>query len=225
MRAIHGLSILTLLSSLAPVARAEPGPGEPAASFVAGGGILQRGAHALVLTIDAELLLPPIMLGYRYGLLDGLELGAEAGGDQGLFQALLSAKRRLVERDGGYWGLRLRTGFKTHDWSSGAIVFDDRSWVVSLEHVAALRLGQRRSLALYVNSFVYLDIDLRTPQRQTDVYLAPASLGLEARLGRRFSAFLELGFAIGLNGTQTHTGLLYVSDIFPIGKLGLGLLL
>lgn len=194
-------------------------------SFVAGGGILARGAQAMVLTLDAELLLPPLMLGYRYGILEDWEVGAEIGGDKGLFQALLTAKRRLVERQGGYWGLRTRAGYKTHDWSAGEIVFDDRSVVVSLEHVAALRLGRARTMALYVNTFVYFDIDLRTPRRQTDIYLSPASVGFEALLGRRVSLFIEVGFGIGLNGTETNRGLLYVSDIFPIGELGLALLL
>lgn len=209
-----------LLALLLPRGALADAPG----SFVAGGGILARGAHALVLTVDAELLLPPIMLGYRHALADGLELGAELGGDKGLFQALLAAKGRLVERDGGYWGLRARTGYKLHDFSSGEIVFDDNSWIVSLEHVAAVRLGQGRALALYVSSYLYLDIDLRSPRRQTDVYVAPASLGLETRHGR-LAVFVEVGFGIGLNGTETDRGLLYVSDLFPIGKLGLGLLL
>ena len=218
------LATLTLLTAAAPAGAQTPSDGE-ARSFVAGGGILNQGAHAVVLAVDAELLLPPLMLGYRYGLLDGLELGGELGGDKGLFQALITAKKRLVERGGGYWGLRLRAGYKTHDWSFGEIVFDDTSAVVSLEHAAALRLGQRRDMALYINSFVYLDIDLRSPQRQTDVYLAPASLGFEALLGSHISVYIELGFAIGLNGTETYRGTLFVSDIFPIGEIGLALVL
>lgn len=217
------LATLSLLTAAAPADAQIPSDDEPR-SFVAGG-ILKQGDHAVVLAVDAELLLPPLMLGYRHGLLDGLELGAELGGDKGLFLALVTAKKRLVERNGGYWGLRLRGGYKSHDWSAGEIVFDDESVVISLEHAAALRLGQRRDMALYINSFVYFDIDVRSPQRQTDVYLAPASLGFEALLGSHFSVYIELGFAIGLNGTETYKGKLFVSDIFPIGEIGLALVL
>ena len=84
-----------------------------------------------------------------------------------------------------------------------------------------MRLGDRRQLALYLSPMIYADVDLRTdPRRQTDLYLAPATVGFELLLGRGASVFAEIGPVWGINGTETNKGVLYEGDWFPVGQLG-----
>ncbi len=186
--------------------------------------MLRNKMHAFSLTVDAELLLPPILLGYRYAFHPRLELGWDLGGNYGLFEVLLHAKTRFLETADHrfFWGSRLRTGYKDHHWSSAgeAIVFDDRSWVFSFDNILAYRLGRQRNKAFYLNTTFYIDLDLRTPHRQTDFYLVPAALGYEMNLALHFNIFVELGLGIALNGTETYKGVLYKGDLFPLGKLG-----
>lgn len=212
--------VLTLVSILpGSDAAAEEGP-----SFVENGGTIREGQHALLLYADAELLLPAVMVGNRFGLRPWLEVGLDAGGSYGLFQALIQLKARLFESRGGrfFWGLRFRTGYKYHDWApSDELVFDDRGWIMAWEHALAVRLGSRRAIALYLSSLLYVDLDLRRPERQDDLYVGPLTLGLEAMIGERLSFFFEAGFVISVNGTETDRGLLYEGDLFPTGQLGL----
>jgi hypothetical protein len=220
------LALLGLLAAPGP-ASARPGPQTeplPSPSMVENGGILNRGQHAVVLYLDAELLLPPITAGYRYGVLSWLELGLDVGANEGLIQGLLHARARLYESPRSrrlFVGLRVRTGPKYHLLElSQKILFDDRSWVVAGELSLAVRLGDRRQLALYLSPMFYADVDLRTPQRQTDLYLAPATVGFELLLGQGASVFGEIGPVWGINGTETHRGKLYEGDWFPVGQLG-----
>ena len=218
----------SLARSLIPLLLLAPGSSaaeEPAdtPSFVESGGLLNRGQHAVVLYLDAELLAPPVTVGYRHGVLRWLELGLDVGANTGLLQVLAHTRLQLLQSASRrlFWGLHLRSGYKTHHFSIGeTVVADDTSWVTAAEHCLGLRLGQARRHVLYLETQVYVDIDLRTPRRQTDYYLAPASLGYEAMITRWSSVFVELGFVISLNGTETHAGLLYEGDLFPMGQVG-----
>ncbi|MFN2169484.1 MAG: PEP/pyruvate-binding domain-containing protein, partial [Anaerolineae bacterium] len=136
---------------------------------------------------------------YSQHKVDLLDLGA----NQGLIQGLLHARVRLYESPASrrlLAGLRLRTGPKYHDLElSDHLVFDDQSWVVAGELSFAVRLGDRRQLALYLSPMIYADVDLRTdPRRQTDLYLAPATVGFELLLGRGASVFAEIGPVWGI---------------------------
>lgn len=50
--------------------------------------MLNKNEHALLLYLDGDILPPTVMLGYRYGLFYWWDVGADVGGDNGVFQAL-----------------------------------------------------------------------------------------------------------------------------------------
>ncbi len=210
-----------MLLLLAAPATAEPIPSPP---LVENGGMLGAGDRAFVIYLDAELLIPPLMVGYRHGVLPWLELGLDVGGSTGLVQGLAHARARLYESPRSrriFIGARLRTGPKIHELRlSDGLIFDDRGWIFAAELALAVRLGARRRTALYLGATFYAEVDLRTPARQTDLFLVPASLGIERLVGRGVSVFAEIGPVWMINGTETADEVLYQGSWFPVGQFG-----
>lgn len=218
----------TLLLTLPATAAARLGEPDPWPSFAENGGLLQPGEHAVLLYLDAELLLPPVMAGYRLGLLHWLELGLDVGGNRGVVQGFVQCRAKLYESEKTrrfFAGARLRTGPKDHRLTLGndALVFDDRGWVMVGELSGALRLGRRLELALYLSSIFYAEVDIRSPARQTDLFWVPLSAGLEYRGENGVSVFAELGPVWMINGTETDKGLLYEGSWFPVGQIGMAI--
>lgn len=196
-------------------------------SFVSHAGTLNKNEHAAVLTVDGEVLPPAVMLGYRYGLLYWWEIGADVGGDYGVFQALLHMKMenyKTAESERFYWGTSYKTGFKHHVAElTEKARFDDRSWVVLFENSFALRLGDARDKSIYLVTQFYIDLDLHEDRRQTDYYVAPALFGFESVLGSYSNLFIQAGAAYSINGMEMADGeILYEGDWFPVVQLGFG---
>jgi hypothetical protein len=193
-------------------------------SFVSNGGMLAKNEHAFIAYVDATVLPPAVMAGYRYGIFYWWDVGLEIGGSHGVFQALLHLKMenlKTFETELFFWANRIRTGFKHHEYGyTDELLFEDRSWIFSFDNTFSFRLGSMRRQALYLTSTLYIDIDLHTPRRQTDYYVMPAMLGFETMIGSTANFFVEAGFAISLNGMQTHAGILYTGDLFPVATLG-----
>ena len=192
-------------------------------SLVSAAGTIASGDHALVVTLDGQVLLPALMLGYRYGAADWLELGIDVGASVGLFQSFAQAKAAIYRSPGEriFVGARLYSGYKIHDYEIGSIIADDNSWGSAIEPSLAVRFGDRKRRALYFSALFYVDFDLRSPRRQTDLYLLPAIVGFESLIGTRFNFYVEAGLALSLNGTETPKGVLYAGDAFPVVKAGL----
>jgi hypothetical protein len=166
------------------------------------------------------------MAGYRYGLRYWWEVGIDAGGDYGVFQALMHTKIenfKTIRTERFYWGTAYRTGYKYHRADFGDnLEFDDNSWVFIFDNYFSLRVGNTRTHAIYLASQFYIDIDLRTPKRQTDYYVIPAMLGYEQVVGRYGNFFIQGGAAYAINGMETATEVLYNETWFPLLQLGMG---
>ncbi|NLN62821.1 MAG: hypothetical protein GX146_08090 [Myxococcales bacterium] len=197
----------------------------PQPSYVAGGGQLAKNERALLLYLDGELLPPAVMVGYRYGLLYWWEVGLDVGGDYGVFQALLNTKMenfKTLRTERFYWGTAYRTGYKYHRAElNDDLVFDDNSWVFIFDNYFSLRLGEAKKHALYLATQFYIDIDLRTPRRQTDYYVAPAMLGYEQSIRSYGNFFIQAGAAYAINGMDTGDEVRYRKSWFPVVQLGM----
>jgi hypothetical protein len=196
-------------------------------SFVTNAGQLARNEHAFLVYIDGVLFPPPVMVGYRYGIFYWWDLGVEVGGGAGVFQALLHFKMENIktfETEFFYWGNRISTGYKRHEFSwTEDLVFDDRSWIVTVENGLAFRLGRKRDKAIYINTVYYVDIDLHDPRRQDDHYLSPANVGFEMMVGETANLYVEVGMTYSFNGMQTWAGERFENTWFPTFRLGVAL--
>jgi hypothetical protein len=194
-------------------------------SFVEKGGMMNKNEHAFILYADGAFLPPAIMLGYRYGINYWWEIGFDAGGDYGLFQALFHTKMEMFKTrktELFFWALQLKFGYKYHKFELNKDnYFDDKSLVLQLDNSLAIRLGKKRDKVLYYDTLFYVDIDLHSPRRQTDFYIGPVILGYEMMIGKFLSFFIEAGWIISLNGMETDKGLYYDGDSFPVGKIGI----
>lgn len=222
---ILGILAISWALLMAPNARGDESISAiPSPSLVENGGMVGHGASAMVLYLDAELLLPPLTVGFRHGLFPWLELGIDVGAHKGLIQGLVHAKVRIYESPISrrfFLGARLRTGPKFHQLQlSEELIFDDLGWVLAGSVAVAVRFGSRRQAAIYLSSIFYAEVDLHTPTRQTDLFWVPASVGLEYLLGRGVSVFFELGPVWMINGTETADQVLYDGAWFPVGQLG-----
>jgi len=198
--------------------------------FVRNGGVLNRKETAAVLYVDGDLFPPAAMVGIQRGINYWLSAGLDVGGDLGVFQALLRIKMEMARTRSTnffFWGWHVRTGYKyVHvdftDTMSDVWNFDDNSWILTFENTFALRFGKHRRRALYLNSIVYGDFDLRGEGRQIDVYVYPATLGFETILGRNWNFFLELGVIISINGWEVADKVIISKngDVFPSGSIG-----
>ena len=193
-------------------------------SFVSSGGMLAKNEHAFITYVDATVLPPAIMAGYRYGIFYWWDIGLEVGGNNGVFQALLHFKMenfKNFKTESFFWANRIKTGYKyhVHDYTDD-LLFDDKSWIVLVDNSFGFRLGEKREQVIYLTSAVYFDIDLRTPRRQTDYYVMPAVVGFETMVGKFGSFFVEAGVAVSINGMETRVGVLYEGAVFPVMTLG-----
>jgi hypothetical protein len=193
-------------------------------SFVTNAGQLARNEHALVVYVDGNLFPLPVMVGYRYGIFYWWDVGVEVGGSDGVFQALLHFKMenvKTIETELFYWGTRLSTGYKIHEHSwTDDLVFDDRSWIFTIENGFALRLGPRKDKAVYLNNVIYMDFDMHSPRRQNDFYVSPANLGFETMINERGNLYIELGMTYSINGMQTYAGKMFENTWFPAFRVG-----
>ncbi len=198
-------------------------------SFIRGGGMLNKREHALVFYLDGDLIPQPLMIGYRYGLLYWIDVGLDIGADYGAAQALAHFRIENIKTrrsEAFFWANAFKFGYKHHAIDlQDDLRFDDDGLVLSVENSLAYRLGEERRSVLYLLSTFYVEWDMHAnTDRQTDLYLIPASLGIEAMVGDHANFFLELGMAYSINGTEFADGsTLYEGDWFPVFKLGTAL--
>lgn len=226
-------SILALLLTLTPLAAERavrdymPEGFMRQPSFVQNGGMINKNEHAVISYVDALVLPPAVMVGYRYGILYWWDVGVDVGGDYGVFQALFHTKMEMFKTrksERFFWGVRLQTGYKYHVATfSEDVVFDDVSWITSLETTVSFRFREARDRTLYLTTLFYIDRDLRTPTRQTDYYVAPAILGFEMIFNTYWNFFAEAGWVYSINGMETYKGVLYAGQGFPVVKIGVAL--
>jgi hypothetical protein len=195
-------------------------------SFVSDGGTLNKNEHAVVFYLNADLLPPAAMVGYRYGLYYWWEIGADVGSSFGVFQALLHTKFenfRTLRSETFYWGMRFNTGFKHHKADFGEqALFDDHSWIYEITNTFSLRFGKGKRKNFYLNTSFYVDQDLHDPRRQTDYYLRAAALGFETVVSKFGNFFVDAGMILSINGMETTRGVLYEGDWFPVMRIGFG---
>ena len=195
-------------------------------SFVSYGGNLNKHEHALVLTVDGELLPPAVLVGYRYGLLYWWEVGLDTGGDYGVFEALAHIKIenfKTAKSERFYWGTTYKTGYKYHVADLGEnLVFDDKSWILNFENSFAFRLGALRQKTIYVVTQFYIDFELHRHGRQTDYYVAPALLGWESMIGKYANFFVQAGMVYSINGMELKDDVKYSNTWFPVLQFGFG---
>jgi hypothetical protein len=193
-------------------------------SFVSDAGTLNKNEHAVLFTINGDVLPPALMVGYRYGLYYWWDIGLEVGGDYGVFQALFHTKFenwKTIDTERFYWGARLNTGYKQHQPDlTDQMYFDDNSWVYELTNTLSLRFGREMRRAFYLNTSFYIDQDIRGEGRQTDYYFRPAVLGFETVLKKHGNFFLEAGVVWSINGMETDRGVEYDNSWFPVARLG-----
>lgn len=194
-------------------------------SFVENGGMLRKNEHALLVYVDGTLIPPAIMFAYRYGIFFWWDIGFDIGGNYKVFQAYLHMKMenfKTKKSEFFIWSNRFKTGYKYHMIDiTDTLIFDDKSWVFIIDNNFGFRLGKEKDKVIYLTTQFYIDMDLREPKRQSDYYLTPAILGFEAMLNKYLNFYIEAGITISLNGSETHAGLMYDNDIFPIGKIGI----
>ena len=197
-------------------------------SFVRGAGLLNKKEHAFVLYADGDIIPPPLMLGYRYGLFYWWDIGVDIGADKGIFQSFVRTRLENLKTrksEAFIWTNEFAAGFKNHTLDLGKnLRFDDRSLVFTADNSLAWRLGTDRTKSLYLLTVLYVDYDLHRPRRQTDYYVEPAVLGFETMAGEYTNFFLELGAAYSINGTQfADNSKLYEKTWFPVFKIGTAL--
>lgn len=194
-------------------------------SYLSNAGQLARNEHAFLVYIDGNVFPFPVMVGYRYGILYWWDVGVEVGGTNGVFQTILHMKFENIktfENEFFYWGNRLSTGYKIHEHSyTDDLVFDDRSWILTVENAFAFRLGAKKDKALYLNTVWYADYDLHSPRRQNDYYIAPANIGFETAISEKANLYVEAGMTYAINGMETYAGVLYKNTWFPTFRLGI----
>lgn len=212
------------------VVDAPPPPRQP--SFVENAGNLNRNEHAVLLFVDAEVLPAAAMIGYRYGLLSWWDIGFDAGGNLGVFQALLHTKMinlKTKKTELFWWGFTFKTGYKWHQIDYGEnFIIDDKSWIYVFENPFAFRFGKTREKALFLTTKLYIDQDLREPRRQYDYYLAPAHIGYEMVIGKYTNFFIEAGVMWSINGSEVEQEVngnreivnKYKGDWFPVMQIG-----
>ncbi len=193
-------------------------------SFIRGSGTLNKNEHAVVLSLDGDLIPSPLMLGYRYGLFYWWDMG----GANGVFQAFVQTRMENLktrETEKFFWSNEFRAGYKVHDANINSnLRFDDRSLVGTFDNSLSYRLGNARRQALYLLSVLYVDYDLHTPRRQTDYYVMPAILGFETMIKEHDSFFIELGAAYSINGMQFGDNTkLYENTWFPVFRIGMAI--
>ncbi len=195
-------------------------------SFVSHGGNLNKHEHALVLTVDGELLPPAVLVGYRYGLFYWGEVGVDVGGDYGVFEALAHMKIenfKTAASERFYWGTTYKTGYKHHVADFGEnMAFDDKSWILAFENTFAFRLGASRQKAIYAVTQFYIDFDMHHHDRQTDYYVAPVLLGWENVIGDYGNFFVQAGMVYSINGMELKDGVKYDNSWFPALQFGFG---
>jgi hypothetical protein len=194
-------------------------------SFIRGGGLLNKNEHAFVLHADGDIIPPPLMLGYRYGIFYWWDFGFDVGADLGIFQAFVRTRMENLKTrksEAFFWSNEFAAGFKNHNLDLGKnLRFDDRSLVFTADNSLAYRLGPARTSSIYLLTVLYVDYDLRSPRRQTDYYVMPAVLGYETMVGDYANFFIELGAAYSINGMQFgDNSKLYEKTWFPVFKIG-----
>jgi hypothetical protein len=197
-------------------------------SFVRGAGVLNKKEHALLLYMDADVLPPALMAGYRYGLVYWWNIGADIGGDAGVFQSTVRTRIenvKLRKTESFFWSNEFAAGFKYHRFDFGKKArFDDRSCIVTVDNSFAWRFTPDRSKSVYLSTLFYMDYDLHTPHRQTDYYLMPAIIGYETMLSNYTNFFVEVTAAYSINGMELGDGtILYEKSWFPSLRLGIAL--
>ncbi len=193
-------------------------------SFVENGGALKKHESAVIIYLDAGLLPPGIMVGYRFGIFNWWDIGFDVGGDYGVFQVLLHTKMEIMKTrktEFFFWDMRYQTGYKYHRVDlTDNLIFDDKSWVHIIENSFAFRLGKKRNKVIYLNTQFYIDKDLSDYDRQTDYYVTPLTLGYEMMIKEKMNFFIQAGYTYGITGMETHAGLKYKKDWFVSGKIG-----
>jgi hypothetical protein len=191
--------------------------------------MLNRKETAAILYVDGDIFPPAVMAGIQRGITYWLSVGLDVGGNMGVFQAILRTKLEMArtrKTNFFFWGWHVRTGYKYvkvdfTDTLGDVWIFDDNSWILTFENTFAFRLGKHRRRALYVNTIIYGDFDLRGEGRQIDAYVYPATLGFETIIGKYWNFFLELGVIISINGWETKNGVISQNgDYFPSGGFG-----
>jgi hypothetical protein len=86
--------------------------------------------------------------------------------------------------------------------------------------VPSFRLEGRTRAGWFATSHFYIDVDLHALRWPKSWILMPASLGLEAVVGRT-SVFLEAGVGVSLRGLETFSPLLPPGSLFPALTLGI----
>jgi hypothetical protein len=197
-------------------------------SFVRGAGLLNKREHAFVLYADGDIIPPPLMLGYRYGMFYWWDFGVDIGADKGIFQTFVRTRLENLKTrksEAFLWSNEFAAGFKNHNIDLGQnLRFDDRSFVFTADNALASRLGKARTKSLYLLTVLYVDYDLHSPRRQTDYYVEPAVLGFETMAGEYTNFFVELGAAYSINGTQFgDNSKLCEKTWFPVFRIGTAL--
>ncbi len=119
------------------------------------------------------------------------------------------------------WSLSDRAGAQS---IAGVAVADDPGMEDRLGldlklEVPEFRIDGRTRVGWFTTSHFYLDIDLHALKWPRSWILMPASLGLEASVGRT-SVFLEAGVGVSLSGLETFSPLLPPGKLFPALTLG-----
>jgi hypothetical protein len=197
-------------------------------SFVRGAGAVNKNEHAMLLYMDADVLPPALMAGYRYGMVYWWDIGLDVGGDAGVFQSIVRTRIeniKIRKTESFFWSNEYSAGFKYHSHTfSDNVRFDDKSIVFSVDNSFAFRFKPDREKSLYLTTLFYVDYDLHTPRRQTDYYLLPAIAGFETMLGNHANFFVEAGMAYSINGMQFGDGtILYDKSWFPTLRIGMAL--
>lgn len=197
-------------------------------SFIRGGGSLARHEHAFVFYLDGDVIPFTPVFGYRWGWLFFWDWGIDIHLNSGVFQAMLHTRAenfKTKKSEFFFWANAIKSGYKYHNFDFNEdLRFDDKSWLTIIENSFGFRLGAQRRKVIYLNTLLYIDYDLHTPQRQTDYYITPIVLGFEAMAGEHGSFFAELGIMYGITGMEFGDGTyLYKKDWFPVFKIGTAL--
>jgi hypothetical protein len=199
------------------------GPIPPFAFF---GGNLPRGRQAVLVYVDSELVPPPLVIGYRLGALDTIQIGIETAVNLNVFQVLLHTKlapfayrNRIVD-----WTFEFDTGYKDnyYYYPPKDYQIDDLSWVYKFVETLIVRLGTSKKSALFFNSMVYIDRDLHQPRRQTDYYVSPISIGIEIAPSALMRVFLEARLLHSINGSDSGDKVIFEGEWWVDYKGGVG---